>query len=224
MPPVSRLHLSADELLSTTRAVRKRLDLSRPVEREVITECIDLALQAPTGSNMQNWHWVVVTDPERRAALAEIYGRAFDPYIELMSSLKPWAGGDPRAERADAVSGSARHLREHLHEVPVLVVPCAWGRLAPDAPVADQAGFWGSVCPAVWSFMLALRERGLGSAWTTLHLHGEAEAAEVLGIPHERVTQVGLLPVAYTLGTDFRRASRLPAAEVTHWDQWGTTG
>lgn len=217
---MTHLHLSADELLSTTRAVRKRLDLARPVEREVVLECIDLALQAPTGSNMQNWHWVVVTEAATRAALADIYGRAFDPYIELMSSLPRGDESDPRTQRAEAVSSSARHLREHLHEVPVLVIPCAWGRLPEQPSVADQAGFWGSVCPAVWSFMLALRERGLGSAWTTLHLHGEAEAAEVLGIPHDKVTQVGLFPVAYTLGTDFKRATRLPADDVTHWDRW----
>lgn len=218
---MQHLHLSADDLLSTTRAVRKRLDLDQAVEREVVLECIDLALQAPTGSNLQNWHWVVVDDPAKRAGLAELYGRAFDPYIELMAAGNArWADGDPRGERAEAVTDSARYLREHLHEVPVLVVPCAWGRLPDGASVADQAGFWGSVLPSVWSFMLALRERGLGSAWTTLHLHHEAEAAELLGIPRDRVTQVGLFPVAYTVGTDFKPAKRLPADQVVHWNGW----
>ena len=116
-----QLDLSADDVLTTTRAVRKRLDLTRPVERDVILECIDIALQAPTGSNMQNWHWIVVTDEPTKAALADLYGRSFDPYIAASAGLKPWRDGDPRADRADAVSSSARYLREHLHEVQALL-------------------------------------------------------------------------------------------------------
>jgi nitroreductase len=217
---VQHLHLSADELLTTTRSVRKRLDLEQPVDRDLILECIDMALQAPTGSNMQNWHWIVVTDDDTKARLAELYGAAFDPYIEAMTSAPQRPAGDPRGDRAEAVSASAAYLRAHLQEVPALVIPCAWGRLPDNATVEMQAGFWGSILPAVWSFMLALRERSLGSAWTTLHLRYEREAADLLGIPFDKVTQVGLFPVAYTIGTDFKPARRLPADQVVHWDRW----
>jgi len=214
------LDLNADSLLSTTRSVRKRLDLTRPVEREVVTECVELALQAPTGSNAQGWHFVIVEDAERKAALAELYARHFDPYMEMMSGLSLWGDADPRTSRKDAVSSSAKYLRDHFHEVPLLVVPCIEGRLPETSDAFTQASFWGSLLPAVWSFMLALRSRGLGSAWTTLHLPSEQEAAEILGIPFDRVTQAGLFPVAYTLGTDFKVASRLPADQVMHWDTW----
>lgn len=213
------LGLTAHELLTTTRSVRKRLDLERPVEREVILACIDEAMQAPTGSNSQAWHWVVVTEAETKAALAELYGKNFDPYIGAASERR-WPEGDPRAERQEAVTDSARYLREHLAEVPALVIPCQWGRLPERVDNFVAASFYGSILPAVWSFMLALRSRGLGSAWTTLHLPDEQAAAELLGIPYDRVTQVGLFPVAYTIGTEFRPARRIPAAELTHWERW----
>lgn len=213
------LDLTPDELLTTTRSVRKRLDLERPVERTAVTECIDIALQAPTGSNAQGWHWVVVEDPDKKQRIADVYGRNFDPYSEA-AAASPYPEGDPRAERAPFVSESATYLRQHMHEVPLLVIPCQWGRVPADAPSFVHASFWGSVLPAAWSFMLALRSRGLGSAWTTLHLPNEEEVADLLGIPFDRCTQAGLFPVAYTKGTDFKPASRLPAADVTHWDRW----
>lgn len=212
------LELSADELLSTTRSVRKRLDLERPVERSVIEECLDLALQAPTGSNSQAWQWVVVTDDDLKAQIAEHYAAGFDPYIS--SAGATYGEGDPRAERKEAVSSSAQYLRDHFHEVPAMLIPCQLGRLPDGAPTMAQASYWGSLLPAVWSFMLALRARGLGSAWTTLHLGREREVAELLGIPYDTCTQAGLFPIAYTKGTDFKVASRLPAAEVTHWNTW----
>ena len=212
------LNLTADEVLTTTRSVRKRLDLERPVEREVIEECIDIALQAPTGGNNQGWAWMVITDPDLKAKIAEYYALGFDPYI---ASPKPQYGADdPRAGRQHAVSDSATYLRNHFHEVPAMVIPVAEGRLPENMPTFVQAGFWGSILPAVWSFMLALRARGLGSAWTTLHLPHEREVAELLGIPYETHTQAGLFPVAYTKGTDFKPASRIPASEITHWNQW----
>ncbi len=217
LPP--ELGLSAREALTTTRSVRKRLDLTRPVEREVILDAIEVALQAPTGSNSQMWHWVIVEDPAKKAALAELYGRNADPYFAAAATT-PYRDGDPRAERAGAVSASAIYLREHLHEVPAMVIPCQWGRLPDGSDTAMAAGFYGSILPAVWSFMLALRTRGLGSAWTTLHLPSEREAAEVLGIPYDRCTQVGLFPVAYTLGTDFKPAARIPVDQLVHWDTW----
>lgn len=212
------LDLSPDELLTTTRAVRKRLDLSRPVERSVIEECLTVALQAPTGSNSQNWHWVVVTEPGLKAKIAEHYAAGFDPYINM--PRPSYDADDPRAAHVAAVSSSATYLRDHFHEVPAMVIPCLWGRLPDGVPSAMSAGYWGSLWPAVWSFMLALRARGLGSAITTLHLPREREVAELLGIPYDRCAQAGLLPVAYTKGTEFKPASRLPLERVTHWERW----
>ncbi len=206
-----RLPLTPDELLTTTRAVRKRLDLERPVEREVLLECLELAIQAPSGSNSQRWHWVFVTDPDQRLALARLYNQMF------RGAYSPEA----EAQMDDAMQRiwtSADYLAQHLHEVPVLLVPCQWGR--PVEGTANQASYWGSILPAVWSFMLAARSRGLGTAWTTLHLGYEREAADVLGLPYERCAQAGLIPVAYTKGTDFRPAPRGPLDQIVHWDTW----
>jgi nitroreductase len=207
------LNLSVDDVLTTTRSVRKRLDFETPVPREMLLECLELALQAPTGSNAQGWQWVFVDDAEKKKALADIYRKAATPYLDLP---KP-EYGDVRDEQRPRVYDSAKYLNEHLHEVPVMLIPCLEGR-----PEGTGAGFWGSLLPAVWSFMLALRSRGLGSAWTTLHLHGDGEkqAAEILGIPFDKYSQAGLFPIAYTKGTDFRPAKRLPAEQVTHWNNW----
>lgn len=209
---------TVDQLLTTTRAVRKRLDLDRPVPPEVIEECLQLAIQAPTGSNAQTWRFVVVTDADKRARLAEIYAREWKAaYGDQRQQLT--GRTDERSQQALRVLDSAEYLADTMHRVPVLVVPCVLGRVEPGAPVAQWAGQLASIYPAVWSFQLALRSRGLGSVLTTLHLFGEAEAAELLGIP-ETVTQAALLPVAYTKGTDFRPAPRRPATEVTYWDTW----
>jgi nitroreductase len=210
-----------DELLTTTRSVRKRLDLERPVPREVVEECIEIALQAPSGSNTQSWHWVIVTDPEKKQALADLYARAFDPYIAMSEEGQVHPEGDPRAEAAPRVSESAKYLRDHMHEVPVLVIPCQWGRVD-GADSFAQASYWGSILPAAWSFMLALRARGLGSAWTTFHLYHEEQVAELLGIP-DTVTQVALLPVAYYTGDTFHPAPRRPAREITYFNRWRAT-
>jgi nitroreductase len=214
-----RLNLSADDVLATTRSVRKRLDFERPVEREVLMECLDLALQAPSGSNRQGWQWMFVEDDDKKLALRDIYRANFELYRRMPRPT--YDDGDVRSERMDKVLDSASYLAEHFHRAPVLLIPCLAGR--PDGAVGgSSAGFWGSLLPAVWSFMLALRERGMGSAWTTLHLinGGEEQAAELLGIPHDRYSQAGLFPIAYTIGTDFKPASRLPASEVSHWDSW----
>ena len=189
------LDLTPDELLATTRSVRRRLDLTRPVEREVLEECLRLAQQAPTASYAQNWHFVVVTDPERRAAAA---------------------AADPRVAR---ISDAVRYLAERIHQVPVHVIPCVEGR-TDHAPVVVQASRWGSIIPAAWSFMLAARARGLGSVWTTFHLRYEREAGELLGIPFEQVMQAALIPVAYSVGTDFKPAARSPLDTMVHWDRW----
>lgn len=211
------LNLSVDEVLSTTRSVRKRLDLEKPVPREVLMECLELALQAPTGSNSQGWQWVFVEDAERKKALADIYRTYATPYL---NAPKP-ALGDERDLQRPRVTDSAKYLNDHFHEVPVMLIPCIEGR-ADNGAGGSSAGFWGSLLPAVWSFMLALRSRGLGSAWTTLHLTGDGErqAAELLGIPFDKYSQGGLFPIAYTQGTDFRPAKRLPADQLTHWNSW----
>jgi len=209
----------ADRLLTTTRSVRRRLDLRRPVEPDVIERAIEIALQAPTGSNSQGWHFVVVTDPEKRAGLAELYRRAFAAYTSGdVPGRPPLPPDDPRARQLPRILDSATYLAEHLHEVPVHVVPCVEGRVE-NAGVLAQASIYGSILPAVWSLMLALRARGLGSAWTTLHIMFEQEAAELLGIP-PTVTQTALLPVAYYTGTDFKPAKRLSAPTLTHWNGW----
>jgi nitroreductase len=214
-----RLNLSADDVLSTTRAVRKRLDLDRPVPRELIEECLQVALQAPTGSNSQGWQWIMVDDADTKQALAAIYARNFATYAAMAQS-NTYQPGDPRYDQRDKVTASAVYLTENFHRVPVIMVPCIAGNLD-RAPAFYAASAWGSLLPAVWSFMLAARERGLGTAWTTIHLMdgGDAEAATLLGIP-EGFTQAGMFPVAYSIGTDFQPAKRLPLQPILHWNQW----
>jgi nitroreductase len=205
---------SVDHLLTTTRAVRKRLDLQRPVEPEVIEECLRLAIQAPTGGNSQGWRWLVVTDPDKRAAIAEAYRSIWVPYSK--ASRANLAEADAQQER---VIDSASYLADHLHEVPVHVIPCIYGRELGGGSLVEAAGVFGSIYPAVWSFQLALRSRGLGSSFTTLHLPHADAVAELLGIP-EHVTQTALIPVAYFTGDDFKPANRRPVEEITYWDSW----
>ncbi|EIV95311.1 nitroreductase family protein [Frankia sp. QA3] len=211
------LDLTPDEVLTTTRSVRRRLDLDRPVEPEVVEECLRIALQAPSGSNQQGWHWIVVTDPELRAGIAEYYRRASTAYLDAGGPARDSFEGERLAVQ-QRVTDSARYLAENLHRVPVHVIGCLEGD-ATQVPAQLQAGFWGSLLPAAWSFMLALRARGLGSAWTSLHLRYADEVAKLLGIP-PNVSQGVLLPVAYTIGTDFRPAPREPLASVLHHDRW----
>ncbi|WP_217915899.1 nitroreductase family protein [Miltoncostaea marina] len=212
---------SADELLSTTRSVRRRLDLTRPVERRLIEECLALAQQAPSGGNRQGAVFVVVTDPGSRRALGELYRSAWDRYLaEGVGAGRPGAAATPSTPAQQRRIGrSAAHLAEHLGEVPVHVIPCHRGRTE-GAPQVVQASAWGSVLPAAWSFMLAARARGLGSAWTTLHLFHEREAAELLGIPYEEYSQAALIPVAHVVGSGFRPAPRAPLGEFARWEAW----
>jgi nitroreductase len=204
-----------DRLLTTTRAVRKRLDLDRPVPREVVLECIQLATQAPSPGNNQRWRWVVVTDPDKKGVIGELYGKSYAAYIAPRKEMIA-----PDDDARWRMTGSSDFLAERMADVPVLVIPCLLETLPADASGEQFAGFWGGILPAVWSFQLALRSRGLGSALTTLHLNYEREIGDLLGIP-DTVTQAALLPVAYTKGTDFAPALRRPAAEVTYFDQWG---
>jgi len=210
--------LSIDDVLTTTRAVRRRLDLARPVPRELLLECLQVAVQAPTGSNRQAWHFVFVSDPEKKAMVASHYRRSWEAYAKVPPPSYDQA--DVRAQRMAAVKSSAEYLAHHMHEAPWLLIPVAQGRLREGASPASQASFWGSILPAFWSFMLAARARGLGTAWTTLHLVHEREVAEALRIPYEKFTQAGLTPIAYFSGTGFKPAGRIPLEGITHWDGW----
>lgn len=216
------LELTPDELLSTTRTVRRRLDLGRPVERDLIEQCLRLAQQAPNGGNRQEARFVVVTDPERRAALARLYRRGWKRYLaEGILGEPPAPSPDPAARvQQRRIGRSAHHLAGRLAEVPVHVIPCSSPRTE-GRPQIVQASAFGSVLPAVWSFMLAARARGLGTALTTIHLFHEREAAELLGIPYDRVAQVGLIALAHlTGGTGFRPGPRLPLEEFARWERW----
>ncbi|MBR46951.1 MAG: nitroreductase [Rhodospirillaceae bacterium] len=207
-----------DALLTTTRAVRKRLNLTRPVPENVIRDCLEISLQAPTGANRQGWRWIVVTDADTRRTLAEIYRKGADEYL---NDGYRQAETDGAAQQV-RVFDSARYLSDHMAEVPVLVLPCIQilANMNED-PDVMWPSVLGSILPAMWSFQLALRARGLGSVYTTLHLNCAQEAAELLGIPDD-IKQAGLLPVAYTLGTDFKPAKRRPLDEVLHWNGWQT--
>jgi nitroreductase len=205
-----------DALLSTTRAVRKRLDFERPVSNDIIRECLQLAVQAPTGANRQGWRWLVITDRDKRNALGEIYRNGAGTYLEDGQRTADAAG----AAQDSRVYASARYLAANLQKAPVHVIPCiAVDHLPVDPPRHVWAGLMGSILPAVWSFQLALRARGLGSTFTTLHLRRADEAAALLGIPAD-IMQVGLLPVAYTIGADFKPAQRPPLEDITHWNHW----
>jgi nitroreductase len=209
-----------DEILATTRAVRRRLDLTRPVERALVEECLELAVQAPSGSNRQPWQFVVVTDPARRLALADLYRLAWADYMASPAFVGRAPSGDAATDATNRrVAASAQYLADHLHEVPVMLVPCI--AVAEGEPTwRRHAGTLGSILPATWSFMLAARARGLGTCWTTMHLAHEEAAATVLGIPYPAVRQAALIPVAHALGDSFKPAPRQPLDRVVHWDAW----
>ena len=215
------LELSADEVLTTTRSVRRRLDLEKEVSPEILRECLNIALQAPTGSLRQDWHFVVSTDRDQCREVGTIYQEVWtkmvtDDYLNASASRQ--------GEKGDQASwlnmmGSARHLAETFPEVPAIFVPCISGRLE-GADAMTQAVKWGSVIQAAWSFMLAARNRGLGTCWTTVHLQREEEVADILGIPFASIQQVALSPVAHTVGTSFKSGRRKPSAEFVHFNGW----
>ena len=213
-------HIATDKLLTTTRSVRKRLDLTREVEPQVLAECIDIAMQAPTGTNAQNWAFVVITDPAKKKFIADAY-RSGGAMMAGSGYPPPLEPGDPREHVMPKVMESAGYLGEILEQVPVFVIACVRGRVESVPMVIAQASTYGSILPAAWSFMLALRSRGLGTAWTTIHLFQEQAISELLGIPDDW-TQTVLFPVAYYTGDDFKPAHRLPSDAMTHWDSWGS--
>ncbi|MFM8268235.1 MAG: nitroreductase family protein [Ilumatobacteraceae bacterium] len=218
----SLLPLGPDDLLGTTRAVRRRLDLDRPVDDTLIVECLELAQQSPSGSNNPKMHFVVVRDPDLRAVIGDVYRRCYDIYRQLpgvyIRSIDK--GSDEANAQQQRSADSADVLATSMAQVPVLVIGCVEGRIDANAPGFAVASSMGNILPAMWSFMLAARARGLGTCWTTLHLIMEEEVAGILGIPFADVQQVCLTPVAHTVGTDFRRAARPPASTITHWDGW----
>ena len=220
----NELSLTTDELLTTTRSVRRRFDFDRPVDPAIVDECLRLALQAPTGSNAQGWRFLVVTDDELRRAIGDIYRKGWVLYERMATSAAQIAdqNGPERAETQDRVMSSAHHLAMNIHRAPIHVIACITPR--PDRrPISVAlASQYASVVPAVWSLMLAARSRGLGSCLTTMHLFHEEEAADLLRIPFEEVAQVALIPIAHTIGTDFSPAPRLPLDQVVHRDRWGT--
>jgi nitroreductase len=219
------LDLSPDELLTTTRAVRRRLDFERPVPRELVEDCVRIAMQAPSGSNARGWHFVVVGDPDKKARIGELYRQAFAGYRSMPVSahaLAAKASGDDVGVMQGVVS-SAEALAENLHRCPWIVIPCVEGRFPPiEGPMGQlaNASQFGSILPAFWSFMLAARARGLGTAWTTLHLLHEKEIAELLGIPFDTVMQTALSPLAFTVGTDFKPAPNREPGRSLHFDGW----
>lgn len=214
------LGLSAEEVLSTTRSVRRRLDFDRPVPPELLTACVRLALQAPAGSNRWATQFVIVTDPDQRHALAEVYRKGYEVYRTTSGYIGALDKGTAELNAIQQrTATSADYLAEHLDRAPALVVACAMGRADSSPPIAT-ASLFGSVLPAVWSFMLAARNRGLGTSWTTVLLFHEQEAAKILDIPIDKVSIAALTPVAFTKGSDFRPASRPEPEEVIHWNRW----
>lgn len=209
---------SVDYILETTRSVRKRLDLTRPVDRATVERCLEIAIQAPTGSNRQGWRWLIVADAEKKAKIGEYYKDSWYQYAGVAARAEP--GQEPSAQMQRVVS-SARYLADHMREVPMMIFPCVQGR-APNASPAANAGLYGSIIPAAWSLMLALRARGIGAAWTTLHLSYEKECNEILGIPDD-FTTAALLPIAYFTGETFQKANRVPASDLTYWESWGAS-
>lgn len=212
--------MDADHALKTTRSVRFRLDFEQPLDPAEIEECLEIALQAPTASNSQQWQWVVVTDPGKIAAIAEVYRRSFEVLANRPAEERPdYGAGDSRTEQAEKVTASATYLAEQMHRCPAMLLACINGRVE-DEGAQRQAAVYGSILPGAWSFMIAARARGIGMAWTTLHLRHEEEVADLLGIPRD-VTQAALFPMARFSGEDFKPAPRVPLAEVVHWNEWG---
>lgn len=205
-----KLNLTVDEVLSTTRTVRRRLDVTKPVPRVLLEECLELALQAPNGANRNEWRWIIVDDRDMVAKLAAEYRAAMGVYQDGRQGIAALTDEVPGG---DAIAASAQALADKLHLMPAILIPLMPGR--PEGKsLPEQSPMWGSILQAVWSFLLALRERGLGSAWTTVASRRERQIAELLGIPHDRYTQVGMFPIAYTIGTEFKRVYRKPVSDV----------
>ncbi len=222
---MTTLGLTTDEMLRTTRAVRKRLDFDRPVPESLLRECLEFAVQAPTGSNMQTWRFVFVTDADKIRQIGHYYQLGFNAYRDSpMYAGRLFEDSDtPRAAQQARVVSSAEYLAANMGRSPVLFIPCIVGRAGQTGRTDSDIGLVsqaGSIIPAAWSFMLAARERGLGTCWTTLHLTYEREVADILNIPYDEVRQYALSPVAYTIGTDFKPAARGALDDVMILNDW----
>jgi nitroreductase len=211
--------VDAQAVLTTTRSVRKRIDFDRPVPRDLLIECLEVALQAPTGSNSQGWQFVIVTEAGKKQVIGEYYRKSWYEYAA--SGRQRYAEDDPRLKQLPRVASSAQYLADRMHEIPVMVIPCIQGRVdRAGVSNLDMAGLYGSILPAAWSFMLAARDRGLVGSWTTLHLRYEREVAELLGIPYDRITQAALLALGFSTGGEFKPAVRIPLDGIVHWEKW----
>jgi nitroreductase len=211
--------MDAQTVLTTTRTVRKRLDFDRPVPRELLLECLEVAVQAPTGGNTQGWQFVFVTEPEPKKFIGDLYRESWTAYSK--SRGQRYEEEDPRRAQLPRVASSAQYLSDRMHEVPAMVIPCIEGRVdRPGVSNQEMAGFYGSIMPAAWSFLLAARDRGLVGAWTSLHLKYEREVADYLGIPYERYTQAALLTIGFSTGGEFKPAQRIPLEGIVHWEKW----
>jgi nitroreductase len=211
--------MDAQTVLTTTRSVRKRLDFDRPVPRELLLECLEVAVQAPTGSNLQGWQWVIVTEAGKKRVIGDLYRKSWATYAAR--TRQPYAEDDPRSAQLTRIASSAQYLADRIHDVPAMVIPCIRGRVdKPGTTNEAIAGLYGSILPAAWSFMLAARDRGLVGAWTTFHLKFEQDVAELLGIPYERYTQAAMITVGFSTGGDFKPAPRLALDGIVHWEQW----
>jgi nitroreductase len=192
-----------DEVLSTARSVRRKLDYERPVPRQLLLDSIAVAVQAPTGIAGENWRFLIVDAPEQKAQIAKIYSEVL---VNLM------------AERGLPVKPTHKALIERLHEIPAMIFVCVDGLPVTDA-ISSQVGYYGSILPAAWSLMLALRARGLGTTWTTLLSARQEAVKAVLNMPAHAMQTV-MLPVAYTKDAVLRRAERLPPEVVTYANRW----
>jgi nitroreductase len=211
--------MDAQTVLTTTRSVRKRMDFDRPVSRDLLLECLEVAVQAPTGSNSQGWQFVFVTEPEAKKFIADLYRESWSGYSK--SRGMRYAEEDLRRAQLPRIASSSQYLADRMHEVPAMVIACLEGRVdRPGVSNQEMAGFYGSILPAAWSFLLAARDRGLVGAWTSLHLKHEREVADFLGIPYERYTQAALLTLGFSTGGDFKPAQRIPLEGLVHWEKW----
>ena len=219
---MAQLDLTHDELLTTTRAVRKRLDYERPVDDDVIRDCVRVAMQTPSGSNLMTMQFVIVKDAAKRQAIGEVYSQCFDIYRSMDGVYAGSIAKETPQEQAqqDRVADSAEYLAQTMGQAPALVIACSASGRLDGAPAAASASTMANVLPAMWSFMLAARSRGLGTAWTTVHLMMEQQVADIVGIPFDSVQQACLSPLAYTKGTDFKPAMRPEPDSIIHWDTW----
>lgn len=194
---------AVDHYLSTARSVRRKIDFERPISRKDLEACVNVAVQAPTGIPGETWRFLIVDDGETKQRVAAVYR---DVITELMT------------ERGLPMKQTQQALMDRLPEMPCMVFVCSLGQPMPTH--AGQVAFFGSVLPAAWSLMLAMRVRGIGATWTSVLSARCEQIAEILNIPDD-VTQTVMLPCGYTKDATLKPADRLSAADVTYWNSWG---